>query len=316
MSGWLAFKPERKNYWRTSHAFLGSSQADFAYSRQCQLLDSNRRFLKQTILQENRSTMSDLLEPHLSENDVRFFQENGFLHVKGFLDDDYVGRLTAVVQEFIEGKQQAGFRQDLGGQGNEALGEEAFLQILGMWKSNSLMREIAFDRKKASLVAALSSCDAVRFLSDMILYKPGNRSRPTFWHQDYPNHCTSIPEITIWMPLDQATKASGCMWYVPGSHKLGELLGYDFGDGSGIEEKGIDVSKAVSVEADPGDLVLHHGLTLHYAGSNTTNSPRRAYINRLVDASAVYRNNELVDGSKAEVTGQPLRTSEHPVIFP
>ena len=159
-------------------------------------------------------------------------------------------------------------------------------------------------------------CESVRLLSDMILYKPGGGSRPTYWHQDFPDHFNSIPEITIWVALDDATKASGCMWYVPGSHKRGEMVGYDFGDGSNIKEKGIDVSGAVFVEAKPGDLIIHHGLTLHYAGPNTTNSPRRAYINRLVNAKAAYRKNELLDGSKAEVIGQPLRDDDHPVILP
>lgn len=252
----------------------------------------------------------------IGDGQVQFFRDNGYLHVNSFLADHEVKRLRSEVQEFIDDRKRAGLRQDLGGTGKEPIGQETFVQILGMWKTDPFMKESAWDRRRAALAAALMQCDSVRLLSDMILYKPPGGSRPTYWHQDFPDHFNSIPEITIWVALDDATKESGCMWYVPGSHKLGELLGYDFGDGSDVKERGIDVSGAVAVEAKPGDLVIHHGLTLHYAGRNTTSSPRRAYINRLVDARAVYRKNELLDGSQAHVIGTPLRYEDHPVIFP
>lgn len=260
--------------------------------------------------------MTETLHGEIGRAEVQFFQDNGYLHVRDFVPQHNLKLLRAAVQDFIDDKRRASFRQDLGGTGKELVGEETFVQILGMWKSDAFMKESACDRSRASLAATLMQCESMRLLSDMILYKPGGCERPTYWHQDYPDHFNSIPEITIWVAVDDATKESGCMWYLPGSHKLGELIGYDFGDGRSIKEKGIDVSGAVAVEARPGDLVIHHGLTLHYAGPNTTTSPRRAYINRLVDARATYRKNELVDGSTADVTGRPLKDEDHPVIFP
>jgi phytanoyl-CoA hydroxylase len=259
--------------------------------------------------------MTEMPYCEIGNEEVQFFQDNGYLHVRDFVPQQKLKYLRAAVQDFIDDKRQASLRRDLGGTGKEAVGEETFVQILGMWKTDRFMKETACDRRRAALAAKLMQCESVRLLSDMILFKPGGCARPTYWHQDFPNHFNSIPEITIWVAVDDATKESGCMWYVPGSHKLGELIGYDFGDGRNVKEKGIDVSGAVAVEARPGDLVIHHGLTLHYAGPNTTTLPRRAYINRLVDARAAYRKNELVDGSTAEVSGQPLKDEDHPVIF-
>ena len=189
---------------------------------------------------------TDLAKPVVSNEQIRFFQDNGYLHVQSFLFERDLTRLRTEVQAFIDDRKRAFFRQDLGGTGKEEVGQETFVQILGMWKSDAFMKQAACERRRAELAAGIMQCDSVRLLSDMILYKPPGGSRPTYWHQDYPNHFNSIPESTIWVALDDATKESGCMWYVPGSHKRGELIGYDFGDGSNYQEKGIDISGAIS----------------------------------------------------------------------
>ena len=110
--------------------------------------------------------------------------------------------------------------------------------------------------------------------------KPPGISKPTPAHQDgfffmlEPNEA-----VTMWLALDDVDDANGCIRYVPGSHKAGmrshgktEVVGFsqaitDFG------EK--DRQQEVAIHAQPGDLLVHHSMTIHSAGGNTTSNRHR-----------------------------------------
>jgi ectoine hydroxylase-related dioxygenase (phytanoyl-CoA dioxygenase family) len=102
------------------------------------------------------------------------------------------------------------------------------------------------------------------------------------------------------------------MQYIPGSHKWGEVMGYDFEGGAAVNA-GVDVSKAVPVELGPGEAVFHHSLAMHYAGPNNTDVPRRAYITRFMPANTVYRfRKEGRDSQEQE--GEPYSGEDSPIL--
>ncbi len=105
------------------------------------------------------------------------------------------------------------------------------------------------------------------------------------WHQDegYWDPSFDYQSFGCWMPLDPATEESGCMSFIPRSHK-GGVLKHGFMDNDPavttlILEDEIDVTKAVLQPVPVGGASIHHNRTLHFSGPNRTNRPRRAYIN-------------------------------------
>lgn len=74
------------------------------------------------------------------------------------------------------------------------------------------------------------------------------------------------------MALEPADEENGCVKYIKGSHLTGvrphgktKTLGFsqqivDYGKD--------DVKKEISIPAQPGDLLIHHSLTIHCAGGN------------------------------------------------
>lgn len=105
------------------------------------------------------------------------------------------------------------------------------------------------------------------------------------WHQDegYWDPSFDYQSSAFWMPLDPATEESGCMSFIPGSHKRG-IVRHGFMDGDPavttliLDEK-IDTSKAVLQPVPIGGASIHHQRTLHFSGPNTTDRVRRAYVN-------------------------------------
>jgi phytanoyl-CoA hydroxylase len=81
--------------------------------------------------------------------------------------------------------------------------------------------------------------------------------------------------VTMWLALEKADEENGCVKYIKGSHKKGmrthgrtTTLGFSQGIVDfGTEE---DIKEEIAFPANPGDLLVHHSLTIHRAGANTT----------------------------------------------
>lgn len=92
--------------------------------------------------------------------------------------------------------------------------------------------------------------------------------------------------VTAWLSLSPATPASGCMDFVTGSHKNAILPHEDTFAENNLLSRGqevkVDVAEAdkVPIEIHPGQISLHHGLTIHGSGPNTTDDRRIAAVIR------------------------------------
>ena len=75
---------------------------------------------------------------------------------------------------------------------------------------------------------------------------------------------------TIWIALDSADTANGCLHYGRGSHKV------DYPPGLPIAGFDTASDDAVAVEVDAGDAVIHSMWTVHWSGRNPSERPRRA----------------------------------------
>jgi ectoine hydroxylase len=146
------------------------------------------------------------------------------------------------------------------------------------------------------------------------------------WHQDYANWKANdaAPEprlLTAMVMLDQATEMSGCLYFVPGSHKLG-IVEPDWDNTSTSyalwtvsKQKMIEITGTlgdpVAVTGEPGSVVLFHANMIHGSGHNM--SPRSRW-----QAYLVYNALSNVLGPvakprpdwQANRNAEPLRISE------
>jgi len=110
--------------------------------------------------------------------------------------------------------------------------------------------------------------------------KPPGTEHPTPPHQDNYYFCLKPPQVvTMWLALDHVEEINGCLRYVPGSHREGirphggtSVLGFSQGI-AGFDED--DRAREVMVTLKPGDLVAHHGETIHRAEPNRSGDRNR-----------------------------------------
>ena len=113
--------------------------------------------------------------------------------------------------------------------------------------------------------------------------KPVGTNHVTPPHQDNYYFCLQPANvITIWMALDDVDDENGCLRYVRGSHQTGirphgrsNVLGFS----QGITDYGpTDEAREARIHLRPGDVVAHHGNTIHRADANrSARRQRRAF---------------------------------------
>jgi ectoine hydroxylase-related dioxygenase (phytanoyl-CoA dioxygenase family) len=116
------------------------------------------------------------------------------------------------------------------------------------------------------------------------ILKPARHGAPTPWHQDeaYWDPALQYRSLSMWMPLQEATIENGCMWFASGSHEWDVLPHQSIGGDRrvhGLELVDPSVVKdKVACPIPAGGLTIHRNRTLHFAGPNATDGPRRALI--------------------------------------
>jgi len=102
------------------------------------------------------------------------------------------------------------------------------------------------------------------------------------WHQDltYWGIGATDDEVTAWLALSPATPESGCMRFIPGSHRHDLLPHQDSFAKDNLLSRGqeiavdVDEADAVCAELKPGEISLHHGRLFHASGPNASNDRR------------------------------------------
>ncbi len=99
-------------------------------------------------------------------------------------------------------------------------------------------------------------------------------------------------QVTAWIALSPATVTSGCMDFVAGSHKNPILPHKDTFSDTNLLSRGqeiaVDVAEAdkTHIELSPGQMSLHHGLTIHGSGPNTSDDRRIGFAIRYLNPDA------------------------------
>jgi phytanoyl-CoA hydroxylase len=140
--------------------------------------------------------------------------------------------------------------------------------------------------------------------------KPPRTDHPTPPHQDNFYFCLRPPNVaTLWLALDPVDVENGCLRYVAGSHRKGirnhnptKVLGFS----QGIVDFGAeDEAAEVAVTLAPGDIVAHHGETIHRADPNTSATRHRRGF------AMVFRGESVQRDEEANVRYQAALKSQH-----
>jgi ectoine hydroxylase-related dioxygenase (phytanoyl-CoA dioxygenase family) len=206
---------------------------------------------------------------------IAAFARDGFVQVKGLLPRSEVEEFGRAVDVAVASRKVHDTRR----LEEKSLYEQSFIQCQNLWEDWPEVRCLSFDQRIAGMAAKLIGAQRLRLWHDQALYKePGGRD--TDAHQDHPYWpIVGDKALTAWIPLMDIDDQTGCMGYVPGSHRGPRSYINIFtepGSGKKLLEQ-FAPTEPVFVPCRAGDVLYHHGSTAHLAKPNRSNSVRRVH---------------------------------------
>ncbi len=219
----------------------------------------------------------------ITKNEMNAFHEQGYAVLDSIIAPELLRSLQGMYDHMFAEKRgrKDGNQFDLAGQ--DADGEEARIpQILNPSRYETSFRPLA--DTCLQIGRALLGEEAV-LMEDHAILKPVGCTQETPWHQDeaYWDAMKHYTAMSIWVPLQDVPQEAGCLHFVPKSHRLSVLPHQPIGDDSRVHGLELapnvyDCSHAQACPLTVGSATVHWCRTLHYAGENTVNEARRAYI--------------------------------------
>ena len=260
----------------------------------------------------------------LTDEEIATYQRDGIVCVRQAFDAAWIEELRDLVAQDMA--KPSGMVKDINAKGASGF----FFGDTFVCHHVEGFKRAVFDGPGAALAGQAMGASKVNLLFDQILVKEPNTSTPTLWHHDAPYWPVAGDRVcTLWLALDPVTRDSGAVAYVKGSHRWGRRFkAVSFDPNQQYEEElppvpDIDGNRAdydiVYFDLAPGDITLHHGLTLHGAPPNgRADQRRRAYIQRFTGDDVTYNprpNLQKMLRDPGVAPGAPLDCDLFPVVW-
>jgi len=198
------------------------------------------------------------------------FASEGFLICPDFLPRDEMPRYRDAALAYAASRKTASPGQ-------------AFRQLCQVWRDDAVLRELTFHPSIRAAVRALAG-RPMRLYHDQILIKDPHNGQASEFHQDRPYWPLSAGmTVSIWIALGDCPRESGCMSFIPGSHRHTDVPLQVLTWAHDLFDKcpQLEWEPQVVAPLRAGGCTFHQGRTAHRAGANETEVPRVAF-------SAIY----------------------------
>mmetsp|Transcript_27150 Transcript_27150/g.20316 ORF Transcript_27150/g.20316 Transcript_27150/m.20316 type:complete len:292 (+) Transcript_27150:59-934(+) len=259
--------------------------------------------------------------PYLTKDQVEFFNENGYLLIENFWDEETVNTLMSRMIDIVTHANLDNVKTVFSTKEQARRSDEYFLtsgrEIRFFWEEKAWnadeslvdhpvkcinkvghglhdldpdFQRVSYEPRIGSMCRELGQ-EHPLCVQSMYIFKQPKIGGEVCAHQDGtflytdPQTC-----IGFWWPLHDCTQENGCLWAVPGSHKLGVHRRFRRVSGEVLETEFVpkepvvwDLTNAVPLETRAGTLVVLHAALVHYSAENTSDFPRHAYSIHIVD---------------------------------
>jgi ectoine hydroxylase-related dioxygenase (phytanoyl-CoA dioxygenase family) len=232
-----------------------------------------------------------------------FFHENGYYHAKGVFSAGEIHDLEIDFDRMVA--QLKGSGEDINARWKGAAMDRLGVQDTFVVHTHNVQKYSARWLRAFLHPRFLEVCVAIHG-EDVVLHhsklfqKPAEKGAPFPLHQDW-SYFPSVRDTMMAgvIHVTNATDEMGCLRVVPGSHKLGRL-----GDSNGQNDSSFDerfpMDSSIPVEAEPGDVVFFHYLTLHGSKPNRSSKTRKTVLvqtlagNDRIEEGNTHSNERLV----------------------
>jgi phytanoyl-CoA hydroxylase len=276
----------------------------------------------------------------LNPEEIAAYERDGFLVLENFVDERACDHLRARAEELVRDFDPEGLVSIFSTHEQTRTSDDYFLEsgdkIRFFFEENAFLPDGELRQRKEQSINkighALHDLDPVfdtfsrtpeikqlvsdlgigdpLLLQSMYIFKQPRIGGEVTCHQDATFLFTEpLRMIGLWFALEDATVENGCLWAIPGGHKLGLKSRFLRAEGGGTRFEVFDNTrwpeeKLKSLEVRKGTAIALHGLLPHLSRENTSVHSRQAYTLHVIDASAHYpESNWLQRSAEMPLTG-------------
>ena len=217
------------------------------------------------------------------------YRRDGLIRSVDVLNDDEVQSIRLKLQAFISQNQH---NPDF----SNWVYSKSYLAL--RW-----VADLAFHSRILDHVATLIGGDILLWDASIPLKAP--QSKKYFgWHQDatYWPLEPADEMVAVWLAVSDVSLENGAMRAIPGSHTRGQLPHNATGDTSSMLRRGqrinveVDDQSAIEFSLRAGQASIHHPLTIHGSGGNTSNQWRYGILFNYVSANIKVKDGHVESG--------------------
>ena len=243
----------------------------------------------------------------LTDEHKRFYQENGYVVVRGLFSQDEVAQYR---EHFMTLRKHGSYPGDLAGvdtNSNDPL--KRYPRMIHMHRWDEVSLQWLIDQRINACLTGLLGREPYAVQTMLYFKPPGARGQAlhqdNFYLRAQPGTC-----MAAWMALDRCDEANGCMQVVPGSHTWPLLCSEKADTSVSFTDVTVPLppdQKVDPIEMEPGDVLFFNGSVVHGSFPNTTTDRfRRALIGHYIEGSAeqvsqFYHPALRMDGSPLEL---------------
>jgi phytanoyl-CoA hydroxylase len=226
----------------------------------------------------------------ITDRDVAFYRDNGYLVVRDVLSKAEVEALRAVTDEFVERARKLTQHDEIFDlEDSHSAAEPRVRRIKTPHQWHDTYRRMV-DHPNVLAVLQKLWGPAIRFDVSKLNLKAAGYGAPVEWHQDwafYPHTNDDLAAVGIMM--DDVDDANGPLLVIPKSH-LGPIFDHHADGvfcGAMDPARGeVDYRTAVALKGPAGSITIHHARTVHGSATNTSGRPRRLLLHQYRAADA------------------------------
>jgi hypothetical protein len=280
------------------------------------------------------STLTDTDVRAVTDAEVHAFQEQGWVSLPGLVSRELAGTLLARL------KPRTGVDHDeLPPDHPDAdavaqrLREKGIADFVSFPRlGDSTVWEFASSRALGEASARLTGHRPMRLFSDAVicklpawieerdLAKTGTAAAQVYggetpWHQDFPGlPWDRAGGVQFWLALCEITPEMGSLQHLTGSHREPPLGGVQYATDQTLKtlhpELWEKYTPSPAHHFQPGDVLAHTPLTVHYAQANRTDRLRWVYTSYRIPAETL--NNGMPQSRFTAFDFKPWKPFDHP----
>jgi len=223
----------------------------------------------------------------LTEDQLSFFNENGYLIIKEILKPKGLKQMQAECME-AWGREKESFDPN-----------KSWLQnslLVNIHHQAPTVKKYYFEGPLVEIASEIIGPN-IKGATSQLTFKMKGNTKPFGWHQDNGyGELEPYNALTTLTALDDTDRGNGCLWLIPGSHKDGQIRVEQNEDQKKSQSEIIvnaDDNLAVPMEMKAGDSLIFNCWMLHKSDGNMSETrDRRILFLRYADADAVEVYNE------------------------